>query len=141
MDLWERFKGLRGGGTGLIPLHRAETGEAQTVALADPPNPATYATPGHSKAPDDPLGGLVATKLKDLTEPLPVASTILGETVWFCANDHQAAAIQAKGGTPYTPPEVAILRDLYAAVKPEVWAERLRLIHQAKKEFQGKLEP
>jgi len=36
---------------------------------------------------------------------------------------------------------LAILRELYAAVPPDVWAERLRLIHQAKRDFQGKLEP
>ena len=57
------------------------------------------------------------------------------------ADDKQAEAIQAKGGTPYTPPEVAILRDLYAAVRPEVWVERLRLIHQAKKRFDGTIIP
>lgn len=31
--------------------------------------------------------------------------------------------------------------ELYAAIPPEVWADRLRLIHQAKREFQGRLEP
>jgi hypothetical protein len=72
-----------------------------------------------------------------LAEPLEVASTILGGTVWLVANDRQAAAIRAKGGTPYTPPEVAILRDLYMAVTPEVWAQRLRLIHQTKRELRG----
>jgi hypothetical protein len=87
------------------------------------------------------LAALLDSRLRDLTEPLPVASSILGETVWLAANDRQAAAVQAKGGTAYTPEEVAILRDLYAAVKLEVWAERLRLIHQAKREFQGRLEP
>jgi hypothetical protein len=62
-------------------------------------------------------------------------------TVWLVANDRQVEAVHAKGGTAYTPEEVAILRELYAAVKPEVWADRLRLIHQAKKEFQGRLGP
>ncbi len=95
----------------------------------------------HSVAPRDPLAVLLDTPIRALTEPLEVFSSVLGETVWLVANDRQAAAIQAKGGTAYTPEEVAILRDLYAAVRPDVWAERLRLIHQAKKEFQGRLEP
>jgi hypothetical protein len=86
------------------------------------------------------LESLLERPLSSLSEPLEVASTVLGENIFLCANDRQAAAIQAKGGTPYTPPEVAILQDLYAAVRPEVWAERLRLIHEAKKRFQGRLE-
>jgi hypothetical protein len=86
--------------------------------------------------------GIILTRpLSALTEPLEVFSSVLGETVWMVATDEQAAAIQAKGGTAYMPEEVAILRDLYAAVKPEVWAERLRLIHEAKKRFRGRLEP
>jgi hypothetical protein len=89
----------------------------------------------------DPLAILLGTRLDLLAEPLAVVSAVLGETVFLVANDQQAAAIRAKGGTPYTPPEVAVLRDLYAAVPPEVWAERLKLIHEAKKRFQGRLEP
>ena len=89
--------------------------------------------------PDDSLARLLATRLDHLQEPLEVASAVLGETVWLVADDRQAAAIRTKGGTPYTPPEVAILRDLYAAVRPDVWAERLRLIHEAKKRFEGRL--
>ena len=84
---------------------------------------------------------MLARPLPGLTEPLEVFSSVLAETVWLVANDQQAAAIQAKGETAYSPEEVAILRDLYAKVRPDVWAERLRLIHQAKKDFQGRLEP
>jgi hypothetical protein len=62
------------------------------------------------------------------------------ESIFLVANDWQAAAIRARGMIAYTPPEVAILRDLYAGVRPEVWAERLRLIHETKKRFQGRLE-
>ncbi len=86
------------------------------------------------------LEPLLDRPLASLSDPLEVASAVLGETVFLVADDRQAAAIRAKGGTPYTPPEVAILRDLYAAVRPEVWAERLRLIHEAKKRFQGMLD-
>jgi hypothetical protein len=100
----------------------------ETVTEADP-------------RPDDPLARLLVTRLDRLQEPLEVASTVLGETVWLVADDRQATTIRAKGGTPYTPPEVAILRELYAAVPPEVWAERLKLIHAAKQRFQGRLEP
>jgi hypothetical protein len=87
------------------------------------------------------LEPLLERPLASLSEPLEVASAVLGETVFFVADEQQAEAIRAKGGTPYTSSEVAILRDLYAAVRPEVCAERLRLIHVAKKRFQGKLEP
>ena len=83
------------------------------------------------------LEPLLERPLASLGEPLEVASAVLGQTVYLVANDQQAATIRARGGTPYTPPEVAILRDLYAAVRPEVWAERLRLIHRSKKDFQG----
>jgi hypothetical protein len=86
------------------------------------------------------LEPLIDRPLVRLSEPLAVASAVLGETVWLVADNTQAKAIEAKGGTAYTPQEVAILRDLYAAVLPEVWAERLRLIHQAKRDFQGRLE-
>jgi hypothetical protein len=95
---------------------------------------------GADPRPDDSLARLLTTRLDRLQEPLEVASTVLGETVWLVADDRQAAAIRARGRTPYTPPEVAILRELYAAVRPEVWGERLRLIHEAKKRFQGTLE-
>ena len=87
------------------------------------------------------LEPLLERPLSSLDDPLEVASAVLGETVYLVADDRQAEEIRAKGGTPYTPPEVAILRELYAAVRPEVWAERLRLIHEVKKRFQGKLEP
>jgi DNA-binding XRE family transcriptional regulator len=50
------------------------------------------------------------------------------------------ASILAKGGCPYTPPEGPILRDLYAAMIPEIWAERLRLVHEVKRRFEGNLE-
>jgi hypothetical protein len=93
------------------------------------------------KRPGDPLATILATRIDHLVEPLAIASTILGETMYLVANDRQAEAIRTKGGTPYTPPEVAILRDLYVAVQPEVWAARLRLIHEMKKRYYGRLEP
>ena len=113
---------------------RHESRETGTIDRADPPIPESGA------APRDPLADILATPLKDLTEPLEVASSILGETVCLVANDQQAAAIHAKGGVAYTPAEVAILQDLHAAVPPAVWAERLRLIHRAKREFSGSLD-
>ncbi|MBI4536500.1 MAG: hypothetical protein HY712_00925 [candidate division NC10 bacterium] len=93
--------------------------------------------PPPERGSGDPLALLLVTRLDHLAEPLAVVSSVLRETIYLVANDRQAAAVRAKGGTPYTPPEVAILRDLYAAVRPEVWAERLRLIHQAKRTFDG----
>lgn len=87
----------------------------------------------------DPLADLLGTPLKDLPATLEVFSAVLGETIFLVADDAQAAAVWAKGGVPYTPPEVAILRELEAAARPETWADRLRLIHQAKKDFQARL--
>ena len=89
----------------------------------------------------DPLTHIMNMRLDALTEPLAVTSSILGEVIGLVANDEQAAAYQAKGGIGYTPSEVAILRDLCAAVPAELWPERLRLIHQAKRDFQGTLGP
>lgn len=37
------------------------------------------------------------------------------------------------------PRGVGILRELAAAVPREVWADRLKLIHQVKRDFQGRL--
>jgi hypothetical protein len=92
-------------------------------------------------APSDPLADLLRTPIRDLTAPLPVASSTLGETIHLCANDHQAATVRATGGTPYSPQEIDILWELHQAVTPEVWGKRLRLIHAAKRRFEGTLEP
>ncbi len=86
------------------------------------------------------LEPLLERPLASLSDPLEVVSSVLDETVYLVANDRQAAAIRAKGGTPYTPPEVAILRELYVAVTPDIWVQRLRLIHQAKKTFDGNVQ-
>jgi hypothetical protein len=89
----------------------------------------------------DPFADLLQTPIRRLTVPLAVASSILADTIYLCANDHQAATVRATGSVPYTPEEIDILWELHQAVGPEVWAERLRLIHQAKRDFQGRLEP
>ena len=85
----------------------------------------------------DPLSDLLATPLHKLTAPLPVDSAILGERIYFVATDHQAATIREQGGVAYTPAEVEILWELHQAVAPEVWAKRLKLIHEAKRRFEG----
>jgi len=46
------------------------------------------------------LEPLLDRPLASLSEPLEVASAVLGETVFLVADDKQAEAIQAKGGTP-----------------------------------------
>ena len=89
----------------------------------------------------DPLVDLLTCPIRALTAPLGVESSILADTIYLVADDHQAATVRAKGGLPYTPEEVDILWELYQAVRPEVWAERLRLIHEAKKRFHGRVEP
>ena len=88
----------------------------------------------------DSLADLLTVSVRKLTAPLAVASSVLDETIFLCANDAQAAGVRASGGVPYTPEEVDLLWELYQAVAPEVWCERLRLIHRAKKRFRGKLE-
>ena len=88
----------------------------------------------------DPLADLLQTPIRKLTAPLSVASSILADTIYLCANDAQAATVRAKGGVAYTPEEIDLLWELHQAVKPEVWAERLRLIHEAKKRFRGELK-
>jgi len=93
-------------------------------------------------AHQDHLVDLLTVPIRDLKAPLAVASSVLaGDTIYLCANDHQAASVRATGGIPYTPQEIDILWEMHQAVQPEVWAERLRLIHEAKKRFQGRLEP
>jgi len=131
--LWELVEDL--------DVKRAKTPATSTVmdsrSVAPPPTPATADPP---RLPADPLADLLNTPVNKLTAPLAVESSVLGETVWLVANDRQATAIQAKGGTAYMPEEVAIIRELAASVRPEVWAERLRLIHTAKREMTGTLE-
>jgi hypothetical protein len=70
-----------------------------------------------------------------------VESSVLADTIYLVANDHQAATVRARGGIPYLPQEIDLLWELHQAVGLEVWAERLRLIHEAKKRFQGRVEP
>ena len=89
------------------------------------------------RAQPDSLVDVCDTPLCELSAPLLVQSSILGERVYFVANDRQAAEVWAKDGIPYSPEEVALLWKLYEAVTPEVWAERLKLIHAAKKAFIG----
>ena len=101
--------------------------------------PATPTTTSPDPQADDET--LLKTPLAHLAAPLGVFSSVLGETIYLVANDGQAAAVWAMGGVPYTPPEVAILRELEASATPEVWADRLRLIHRAKRDFQARLVP
>ena len=106
-----------------------------------PPAPVEARAPSRPEAPPDHLADLLDTPIHKLTSPLAVESSVLGDTIYIVANDHQAATVRATGGVPYTPEEVDILWELHEAVKPEVWAERLKFIHEAKKRFQGRLEP
>ncbi len=112
----------------------------QAVAGAGPTSAVMHTRATVQAVRLDPLADLLTVPIRSLTAPLPVASSVLGESIFLCANDTQAARIRATGGVPYTPEEVDLLWELYQAVAPEVWAERLRLIHGAKKRFQGKLE-
>ena len=78
------------------------------------------------------------TCVADLPSPLAVDSAIV-ERIYLVANEAQARAVRAEGGVPYTPAEVAILRETWAAVSREEWPKRLRAIHSAKLAFEGEV--
>jgi hypothetical protein len=125
-------------------LGQARNDCAQVAVLA--PQAATSApvnrqTVTRTRVQRDPLADLLQVPVRDLTSPLPVASSVLGDTVFLVANDRQAATVRAKGGIPYTPEEIDILLELHQAVGPEVWGERLKLIHEAKRRFEGTIMP
>lgn len=111
---------------------------ARCEAAATPSGP-TPAPPSVADLWRDPLADMLRTPLKDLLAPVEVFSDVLGETIFLVADDAQAAAVWDKAGVPYSAPEVAILLELAASVPPAVWADRLRLIHQAKKDFHATL--
>lgn len=100
----------------------------------------TATTPAPSPVAD-PLADLLQTPIRKLAAPLPVASSVLGETIFLCANDIQAASVRATGAIPYTPQEIDLLWELHQAVAPTVWVARLRLIHEAKRRFDGRIVP
>ena len=133
---WEAINAVASGGD--IPHQTADPSPAVAA------NVQTFEHQGNTaekvNVHADPLADLLQTPVRRLTAALPVASSILADTIYLCANDHQAATVRATGGVPYTPEEIDILWELHQAVAPEVWGERLRLIHEAKKRFQGRLE-
>ncbi len=98
------------------------------------------AGPGHvSHRPDSEADAeaLLNTPVAALKEPLEVFCSVLGQGIYLVANDTQAATVRARGGVPYCPEEVAILREIWEAVDSNEWARRLALIHEAKVLFEG----
>jgi hypothetical protein len=89
----------------------------------------------------DSLADPLTIPICNLTAPLPLESSVLGEMVYFVANDQQAAVVRAKGGIPYTAEEVDVLWALYQVSAPEAWRENLRLVHEAKRRFAGTIIP
>jgi len=89
--------------------------------------------------PDGDAEALLNCPLAALAEPLEVFCAVLGRNIYLVANDSQATTIRARGGVPYSPQEVAILREIWEAVDPDEWARRLVLIHEAKILFEGKI--
>lgn len=118
-------------------IERHETarsiGPSEWDSLESPNRPPTAG----AGIPRDPLADLLATPNRKLTAPLAIASSVLGETIYLVASDHQAALVRARGGVPYTSEEVALLLELYQALSPEAWPMRLRLIQEAKRRFGG----
>ena len=102
---------------------------------------APHPTPSRPEAPPDHLADLLDTPIHKLTAPLPVESSILGDTIFLVADDYQAATVRARGGVPYTSEEIAVLWELYRSIPPETWPARLRLIHEAKRRFGGSILP
>jgi len=119
------------------PVSQKKNPAMVSPSLAGAGTTGTTGTPTHES---DPFPALLDFRVSEIRAPLEVRSTILGETIWMVANDQQAAEVQAKGGVAYSPEEVAILKELAATVPPAVWADRLKLIHRAKVEFQGWVE-
>jgi hypothetical protein len=67
-----------------------------------------------------------------------VQSEVLGETVLFVPDDqtkHKVVASGAEPGNVYTRAELAVLVD------QRITADELRLIHKAKRRFNGKITP
>ena len=102
-----------------IEQHRA----ARTKLNEAPPTLANVQPDGHHGAVSenvnvhpDPLADLLTAPIRNLTTPLAVTSSVLGETIFLCANDSQAATVRATGGIPYTPEEIDILLELHQAV-------------------------
>ncbi len=89
--------------------------------------------------PDADAEALLNCPLAALAEPLEVFSSVLGQNIYLVANDSQAATVRARGGVPYSPEEVAILREIWEAVDSDEWARRLAMIHGAKVLFEGKV--
>jgi hypothetical protein len=77
------------------------------------------------------------TPIRRLTAPLAVKSGALDEIIYLVADDHQAATVRARGGVPYTSEEIDILWQLHQAISPEAWPERLRAIHEGKRQLGG----
>ncbi len=74
-----------------------------------------------------------------LAEPLEIFCSVLGLRIYLVANDTQAGIVRSRGGVPYSPEEVAILREIWETVDSDEWARRLVLIHEAKVLFEGKI--
>ncbi len=87
------------------------------------------------------LETLLACAGPSLSEPLEVASSFLNGTIYLVANDQQAAQVEARGATAYTIEELEILREMMRTCEQQEWGRRLRLIHEAKRTFQGRSEP
>jgi hypothetical protein len=65
----------------------------------------------------------------------------LDGTIFLVANDDQAALVRATGGVPFAPEEIDVLWALYQVSAPEAWRENLRLVHEAKRRFDGTVIP
>ncbi len=89
--------------------------------------------------PDADAEALLNCPLAALAEPVEVFSSVLGQNIYLVANNTQAATVRAIGGVPYSPQEVAILREIWEAVDSDEWARRLALIHEAKVLFECKI--
>ena len=111
---------------------------APTATAAAPMNHPTVTRPTVQR---DPLADLLQTPIRHLTAPLAVASSVLADTIYLVANDAQAASVRATGGVPYRPEEIDVLWALYQVTSPEAWGENLRLIHEAKRRFDGTIIP
>ena len=87
--------------------------------------------------PTSEMQSILNLPIKDLEKPLAVNSSILNETIFLCANEEMARQVEARGGTAYTPEEIAALLRVSKKMGQGEWAAFLMSLHMAKKTFKG----
>jgi hypothetical protein len=80
---------------------------------------------------------LINTPIKELSSPLAVNSSILGEVIYLCPSEESARQIEAETKVAYTPEEIAALSKASKRMNHQDWIVFLKSLHLAKKTFLG----